>query len=583
METLTLPVGIDSFERIRREGYYYVDKTGFIAELLKKTFEVNLITRPRRFGKSLAVNMLASFFDIQRDSKDIFTGLEIAGEDELCSLWMNQWPVLSLSFKGVEGLVFSYAYDQLQSVISDCCLKLDFLLQSDTVNRFDKEVFERLAAKRGTKEEVNNSIFTLTRMLSFHFSKPVIVLIDEYDVPLAKASENNYYPQMLECVRGLLGKALKSNEYLKFSIITGCLRVSMDAPSSLGSKRPRQVSEAGFPTKLEKTSLSSQCQSIFTGTNNLVTDTISGERFSEYFGFTEAEVLKILDDTEFDEHADEIRTWYDGYHFGKTDIYCPWDVLNHINKLQDQPDARPESYWKNTSHNGIIRSFLMRTDLMVNEKFEQLLAGNCICQKVTEDLSYDVLHSSEENLWTILYLTGYLTQDGMCSGLLRLRIPNEEIKTIFTETVMEWFKDGIAQTDRKELFQALWDGDGESASRQLSDLLFETISYHDYDESYYHAFLAGVFSGAGFAVESNYEYGLGRPDIVVTDKRRRRAIVIETKRASKESQLGTQCKKALKQLEERQYAKGFLKGYRDVICYGISFFEKECLVMKGNI
>lgn len=548
MENLTLPVGIDSFERIRREGYYYADKTGFIAELLKKTFEVNLITRPRRFGKTLTMNMLASFFDIERDSRTIFTGLTIAKEKELCSKWMNQWPVLSLSLKSAEGLEFDYAYEQLQSVISDCCLKMEYLLQSEYVNPFDKELFNRLAAKKSTREELSNSIFTLTRMLSSHFKKPVIVLIDEYDVPLAKASENGYYTQMLELIRGLLGKALKSNDFLKFAVITGCLRIVKE--------------------------------SIFTGTNNLVTDSISGERFSEYFGFTEAEVLELLKETGFPDHANEMRLWYDGYCFGKTDIYCPWDVLNHVNRLQDQPDAKPESYWKNTSHNGIIRSFLMRTDLMVNEKFEKLLSGQCICQKVTEDLTYDVLHSSEENLWTILYLTGYLTQDGTQNGLLRLRIPNEEVKSIFTETVMEWFKDEISKNDRRNLFHALWTGNQENATELLSDLLFETISYHDYDESYYHAFLAGVFSGAGFAVESNYEHGLGRPDIVVTDKRRRRAIIIEVKIAKKENQLAAQCRTALKQLEEKQYAKGFLKGYREVICYGISFYEKECLVMK---
>lgn len=550
MGTITLPVGIDSFERIRREGYYYVDKTGFIAELLKKTFEVNLITRPRRFGKTLGINMLASFLDITKDSKEIFADLKISEEKKLCSVWMNQWPVLSLSLKSVDGLKFEYAYEQLQSVISDCCLRLEFLLQSEKVNKFDKELFERLAAKKGTNEEVCNSIFTLTRMLSSHFGKAVIVLIDEYDVPLAKASDNGYYVQMLETVRGLLGKALKSNDYLKFAIITGCLRIVKE--------------------------------SIFTGTNNLVTDTISGERFSEYYGFTETEVHKLLEDTGFSDHAEEVRTWYDGYLFGKTDIYCPWDVLNHINRLQDQPDAKPESYWKNTSHNAIIRSFLGRTDLMVNEKFEKLLAGESIYQKVTEDLTYDVLHSSEDNIWTILYLTGYLTQDCVKNDLLSLRIPNQEIKSIFAETVMEWFRDEVKQTDRRELFNALWTGKEKDATILLSDLLFQTISYHDYDESYYHAFLAGVFSGAGYAVESNYEYGLGRPDIVVTDKSNRRAIIIETKRARKESQIVMQCESALAQLDKKQYAKGFLKGYQQVICYGICFYEKECLVMKGS-
>lgn len=422
-------------------------------------------------------------------------------------------------------------------------------MQSEKVSRFDKELFERLASKKGTREEVDNSIFTLTRMLHSHFEKNVILLIDEYDVPLARASESGYYPQMLETVRILLGKALKSNDYLKFAIITGCLRIVKE--------------------------------SIFTGTNNLVTDTISGERFSEYFGFTDAEVCQLLEDTGFSDHAEEMRAWYDGYLFGKTDIYCPWDVLNHINRLQDQPDAIPESYWKNTSHNGIIRSFLGRTDLMVNEKFEKLLAGECIYQKITEDLTYDVLHSAEDNIWTILYLTGYLTQSGRKNDLIGLRIPNEEVKAIFAETVMEWFRDEVRQKDRRELFDALWSGDDGAATVLLSDLLFQTISYHDYDESYYHAFLAGVFSGAGFAVESNYEHGLGRPDIVVTDKRSRRALIMETKRTRKESQLMAECERALKQLEERQYAKGFLKGYQQVICYGICFCEKECLVKKA--
>lgn len=587
MDLITLPVGIDSFERIRQEGYYYVDKTEFISRLLRKTFEVNLITRPRRFGKTLAINMLASFFDITKNSSSIFAGLNIEKEKELCATYMNQWPVLSLSLKNVEGLTFSYAYDQLQSVVSDCCLRMEYLHNSENVNPYDKELFERLVAKKGTKEEVDNSVFTLTRMLFSHFEKPVIVLIDEYDVPLAKASENGYYSQMLESIRSLLGKALKSNEFLKFSIITGCLRIVKE--------------------------------SIFTGTNNLVTDSISGERFSEYFGFTRNEVFKLLEQTGFTEHSDEIQAWYDGYRFGTTDLFCPWDVLNHVNRLQDQPDAKPEPYWKNTSHNGIIRSFLGRSDLMVNEKFETLLSGGVIHQKITEDLTYDILHSNEDNIWTILYLTGYLTLDGdqgetqdrlrgetqdgsrgetqdrsrdesldglrgetqlrSRGDLLRLRIPNKEIESIFAETVMEWFQCEVGKRDRQTLFHALWTGDCSTVTRLLSDLLFETISYYDYDEHFYHAFLGGVFSGAGFAVESNYQYGLGRPDLVITDKPNRRAIIIETKKAHTHRQLAIQCENGLNQMKEKQYAKGLSKGYREVICYSISFYAKECLAM----
>lgn len=549
MRPVMLPTGIDSFERIRNEGFYYIDKTGLISELLKKAFDVQLITRPRRFGKTLGLRMLSDFFDIQKDSHALFAGMEVSREPELCSKWMNQWPVLFVSLKDVEGLEFDYAYEQLQIIISDCCAELNYLLGSDKVSEFDKEVFRRLAAKTGSPAEVSNSIFLMTRMLYSHFGRPVIVLIDEYDVPLAKASEHGYYDKMLQILRGLMGKALKTNQYLKFSVVTGCLRIVKE--------------------------------SIFMGTNNLVTDTISGERFSEFFGFTENDVLKLLDDTGFCDHAGEIKRWYDGYHFGNTDIYCPWDVLNHVSRLQDRPDANPENYWKNTSHNNIIRSFLGRTDLAVNDKFEKLLAGESISQKITESLTYDVLHSDEENIWTILYLTGYLTQNGEENGQILLGIPNEEVKSIFAETVAAWFKEAVVPKGRKELFNALWKEDAERVTSLLSDLLFETISYHDYAESYYHAFLAGIFSGAGYPVISNYESGLGRPDIVVLDKINRRAIIIEAKRAQAEDQLEAQCDTALKQITDKQYSRNYLKGFRQIICYGIAFFEKECMVKKG--
>lgn len=334
--SVKVPIGIDSFEKLRSEGHYYIDKTGFIGELLQKSFEVNLITRPRRFGKTLSMSMLASFFDMRKNSTELFAGLKISDNVTLCKKWQNKWPVLFLTLKSVEGLNFENAYAMLSAVISDLCITHYYLLNSNQVNEIDKAVFERLAKKNASLEEIKNSLYTLMRMMNAHFEKPVILLIDEYDVPLAKASELNYYEQMLDVVRGVLGKALKTNEFLKFAVVTGCLKIAQE--------------------------------SIFTGTNNFASDSISGERFGEYLGFTADEVKELLTDTNLTEHSEEIKRWYDGYRFGSIEIYCPWDVLNHVNRLQNLPTAKPENYWKSTSHNGIIRSFINRTDLAVNEK-----------------------------------------------------------------------------------------------------------------------------------------------------------------------------------------------------------------------
>lgn len=552
--TIKVPIGIDSFDKVRSEGYYYIDKTGLIEELLQKSFEVNLITRPRRFGKTLNMSMMASFFDVRKNSKQYFADLCISQNLALCEEWQNQWPVLFLTLKNVEGLTFDNAYAMLSAVISDLCIAHYYLQNSEFINPVDKVIFERLAQKTASFEEVKNSLYTLMRMMHAHFKKPVILLIDEYDVPLAKASEQNYYEKMLDVIRGMLGKALKTNEFLKFAVITGCLKIAQE--------------------------------SIFTGTNNFAADSISGERFAEYFGFTVAEVCQLLQDTDLEKHEEDLRKWYDGYHFGSIEIYCPWDVLNHVNRLQDAPLSRPENYWKNTSHNEIIRSFINRTDLAVNEKFEVLLAGGIIREKISEDLTYDTLHSSESNLWSILYLTGYLTvaeaatAATMCDNLISLKIPNEEIRSIFADTVVAWFRDKVSALDRRGLFSAFWSGDTDTISEQISALLFDTISYHDYKESYYHAFVAGLFAGAGYIVESNYEYGLGRPDIVVKDREKRRVIILEIKHSKDEQHMFMDCQEALRQIDIKEYAGKFLRGYREVICYGMSFYEKECLIMK---
>lgn len=560
MNTMVMPLGIDFFEKIRREGYYYVDKTGLISELLGKKFEVSLITRPRRFGKTLAMDMLASFFDISRDSREIFAGLEIAKEKELCSRWQNQWPVIFLTLKEIDDLRFESAKVKLGICMSDLYKWHTYLLESTKISDDDKIAFRRIESRQANDEEVQNALYNLMRMMHAHFGKQVIMLMDEYDVPLAKANENGFYGEMLNIVKGLMNKTLKTNPFLKFAVITGCLRIAKE--------------------------------SIFTGTNNFVSDTISGERFNEYFGFTENEVTKLLKETGFEEHAEEVKQWYDGYHFGTVDIYCPWDVLNHVNALQDAPWTPPRNYWEDTSHNGILHIFIelanggRRPDLDVNEKFETLLAGGYIEEAIEENLTYDTVYSSESNLWSLLYLTGYLTQAELPEGVrpkggkLFLRIPNEEVKIIFRKTVVAWFNERMATIDRSELFDALWQGDDSKATDIISDILFDTISYHDYKEDFYHAFIAGIFTGAGYIVKSNREQGYGRADISVKDRRNRRVMIIEAKHTDSERRLEASCREAVEQIGERRYAEEFEKGYRSVISYGIAFFNKQCLVKK---
>ena len=556
MTKISLPVGIASFSKIREDNYYYIDKTGLIRELLKTNpNEVTLITRPRRFGKTLNMNMLAEFFDIRKDSAALFTGLEVAEDKMLCDRWMNQYPTVYFTFKNVEGLDFSSACGMLMEAVVRLYKEHYYLLDSGKVNDLDKEKFIRVARGEVSDTELKNSLLTLMLMLREYYNKPVILLIDEYDVPLAKASESQYYEQMLDMIRGLLGQALKDNPALRFAVVTGCLRIAKE--------------------------------SIFTGTNNFVSDTISDYRFAKYFGFTEEEVKKLLADTGLSAGLEQMRRWYDGYRFGDVEIYCPWDVLNYVAKLSENEKARPESFWENTSDNSIIRSFMGRTDLGVQDKFEKLLAGDCIKTELVENLTYDTLHSSEENLWSLLYLTGYLTTtypraEEEDRGMAVLRIPNEEIMLIFRKMAVEWFQEQSQQNDRRELFDAAWKGQDKELTEMLSDILFDTISYHDYQESFYHAFLAGLFSGAGYIVESNYEHGLGRSDVVIKDRKHRRAILFEAKHAADETMLERDCDSALSQIMEKQYDRGLEReGYRSVICYGIAFYKKECLVKKA--
>lgn len=553
--SINLPLGVDSFEKLRRENCYYIDKTQMIGELLSQKFEVNLITRPRRFGKTLTLSMLEDFFDIRRSSRQDFEGLEILRHSELCEQWMNRWPVIFLTLKSVEGNDFESSLGRLKILIAELCRKYSFLGDSKLVNKDDRMDFLALCERTADTLDVANSLYLLTRMLNDHYGRPVILLIDEYDVPLAKASEAGYYDDMLDVIRAMFNKVLKSNEFLKFAVVTGCLKIAKE--------------------------------SIFTGTNNFVSDTITGDRFNEYIGFTEADVGMLLNDTGFMNHAHEIKLWYDGYRFGTVHVYCPWSVLNHVAALQVNSQKLPQNYWGATSHNGIIYRFISREDLDVNQKFETLMSGGILTEVVTEDLTYDTLKSSETNLWSLLYLTGYLTQgelpeghEVLTQGEVVLRIPNEEVKSIFKTAIMEWFNASVKNVDRTALFDALWNGDAGMAADLISDILFTSISYHDYQESYYHAFIAGLFAGAGYIVESNYERGTGRPDVVVKDRKNRRALVIEIKHVGSEEQLSSGCDAAISQIRKRKYAQGIEKGYRSIISYGIAFFEKECMVKK---
>ena len=504
MRTLNIPVGVSDFEEIRKNGYYYIDKSGLIGELLSRTgTKVTLITRPRRFGKTLGMSMLENFFDIRKDSRALFEGLEIARDQALCDAWMNQYPTIFVSFRQVDGLDFTGAYDMLTWVISELYKKHRYLLDSDRIGTSDKEIAKQLEWGQASLKDTKGSLLLLTRMMQQHYGKPVILLIDEYDVPVAKANSNGYYAEMLDVMKGLL-QALKDNQALQFAVVTGCLKIAKE--------------------------------SIFTGTNNFVSDTITNSRLNEYFGFVQSEVDQLLKDAGVTEQADSIRRWYDGYHFGDFDVYCPWDVMNYMLELQRDPKAKPISYWKNTSDNAIIRSFIDYAGSTITNKLEILMAGGCIVQRVDENLTYDYLHASEDNLWSTLYLTGYLTRareadykGEVPDGMVALMIPNAEIREIFETTVIRWFDDSTKKWNRTALFDAVWRGDSEGITKEMNALLRRTISYHDYREDFYHAFLAGIFTGAGYMVDSNKEHGEGRSDVVVYDPVNARVAIFEAK------------------------------------------------------
>ena len=556
MQTFNIPVGISDFSEIRQNGYYYVDKTGLIAELLNNSAaKVTLITRPRRFGKPLGMSMLAAFFDIHKNSYTLFEGLEISKDTASCQKWMNQYPTLFLTFKEVDGLNFDDAYGQLAAQIADLYKEHAYLLDCPIIDSDDKQIFLELKAGTAGKIHLSRSLVLLMRMMKTYYHKPVILLLDEYDVPLAKASSHGYYTEMLSLIKTLLSTALKDNPNLCFSVITGCLKIAKE--------------------------------SIFTGTNNFVSDTISHSRLNEYFGFTENDVNTLLKKAHAEIHASQVKYWYDGYRFGDFDVYCPWDVMNYLLELQRNPKAKPISYWKNTSDNAIIRSFIDYAGSNITKKLETLMAGGCIVQRVDENLTYNYLHSSEDNLWSMLYLTGYLTkarEDDYSSeipeGMVALMIPNAEIRGIFETTVIKWFDDSAKKWNRNALFDAVWNGDSDGITKEMNALLRRTISYHDYRENFYHAFLAGIFTGAGYMVDSNKEHGEGRSDVVIYDSINGRVAIFEAKYTKVLDNLENACDMALQQIDDRLYAKEYEDDYDQILCYGISFFKKRCMVKK---
>ena len=560
MSNMNIPVGISDFRRIREENYYYIDKSGLISTLLENTpAQVTLITRPRRFGKTLGMSMLANFFDISQDSRQLFKGLEISGNQALCADWMNQYPTIFLSFKDIGGTSFENAFNLLRFVIAQLYDNYKFLLDDPDIPSAQKEIFQRLQRQTASLTDIQGALLILTKMLYSYYKKPVIILLDEYDVPVAKASSNGYYDAMLEIMRPMLSTVLKDNPSLRLAVITGCLKIAKE--------------------------------SIFTGTNNLVSDTIQSTHLNEYFGFTQADVDQILSDFHFERNKTLIKSWYDGYHFGDFDVYCPWDVMNYIRDLKIDPSARPSSYWKNTSDNAIIRSFIDFAGGNITRKLESLLSGGYIIQRVDDMLTYDYLHSSEDNLWSVLYLTGYLTSvrdeaiaGDIPEGTSALMIPNEEIREIFETTIMKWFDDTAKGWNRSRLFNAVWTGDADAVTEEMTKLLRKTISYHGYREDFYHAFLAGIFAGAGYTVDSNKEHGEGRSDVVIYDEANSRVAIFEAKYSRNQELLLSECDRALNQINDRMYAEEYADDYADdydeILCYGIAFFKKRCVVKK---
>lgn len=564
MEILKLPVGIENFEDIRRSGFYYIDKTMFIEQFLNTWSEVTLFTRPRRFGKTLGMSMLRSFFEIGTD-KSLFDGLYISQNKSLCDEYMGKYPVIFISLKDVEGLSYDEAFQVFSSIIGNEISKFSFLAESDKLTVWEKEQFKGLLYIEKGKFIFDNATFTtslklLSKLLYKHYGKKAVILIDEYDVPLDKAYQNGYYHEMVSLIRGLFGQALKTNDYLQFAILTGCLRISKE--------------------------------SSFTGLNNFEIVSIMDSMYDECFGFTDKDVQEILTYFNLSEHYADVKEWYDGYHFGNADVYCPWDVINYVDLLRFEPTAKPQDFWSNSSGNALVRSFIDKADVQTKDEIERLIAGEYIEKEISQELTYDEIDKSIANLWSVLFTTGYLTKQGVTDdGRVRLSIPNREIKNLFIKKIREWFSD-TTTNDGKTLEQfcnAFVDKDTEKIEELFGDYLWNTISIRDTavakdkKENFYHGILLGLLGyKASWLIKSNTESGTGYSDILVEVPNNRTGIVIELKYAEN-GDMDAACSEALKQIEEKSYVDKLKQdGMRNFIKYGIACFKKDCKVVVSE-
>lgn len=559
-DKLKLPVGIEDFREIRRKDFYYIDKTGLIEQLLDSWGKVNLFTRPRRFGKTLNMSMLRYFFETGTD-KTLFEGLHISQRSDLCEEYMGKFPVVSLTLKGVDGLTFERAKNKLLKYIALEAERFNFLKNSDKLTDNEKQRYGALIRMQDGKyvmdeDTLESALQTLSELLYRHYGQKVIVLIDEYDVPLDKAYQNDYYREMVVMIRSLFGEALKTNEFLQFAVLTGCLRVSKE--------------------------------SIFTGLNNFKIFSITDSRFDEQFGFTEDEVEKMLKDYQLETHLASMKEWYDGYRFGDADIYCPWDVINRVDDLCDTPEAKPKCYWINSSGNALVKRFVSIANRTTQDEIERLITGEPIEKSLRLDLTYDEIDKSIDNIWSVLFTTGYLTQVGMTEqGAYKLVIPNKEVRTVYISQIQEWFKQKIA--DNAEQMTSFWkaveDGNAEEIEQYLNRTLSNTISVFDTKapekENSYHTFLAGMLTGnTDWVVKSNVEAGEGFADIIIEPQNPDDGIIFELKYSKEASGLDKACERAIKQIRDRRYFE-YLKndGRYDMMFYGIAFYKKRCKVV----
>ena len=565
-QKLKLPIGIENFQEIRQMGFYYIDKTKLIEQLLGQWGKVNLFTRPRRFGKTLNMSMLKYFFEIGTDPT-LFDGLYISQNQELCEEYMGKFPVIFLSLKGVDGLTFDSAKDRFIQLIGNEAQRFRFLLDSDKLTEDDKNIYRALISLHDGKYRMEEEVFisaikTLSRLLSIHYEKKTIILIDEYDVPLDKAFTHGYYNEMVSLVRGIFGEALKTNDFLQFSVLTGCLRVSKE--------------------------------SIFTGLNNFKILSITDTRFDEQFGFTDQEVLKLLSDYHLESHLTETKEWYDGYHFGDTDVYCPWDVINHVDRLLGEPDAEPQSYWINTSGNGLVKRFIDKADKTTKNEIERLIAGETIEKSIRMELTYDEIDNSIDNLWSILFTTGYLTQKGKSKGgIYQLLIPNKEVREVYIIQIQEWFKNTVLNDTKpvKKLLKAFEDGDAKQIEKELTKILGTTISILDTKarkeekEIFYHGILLGLLRcESEWLIQSNIESGDGFVDILVEPEDPDAGMIMELKYAQNFQDLEKSCNKAMDQIHDRRYDERLRnEGRNDILAYGIAFCKKKCKVVVERL